>query len=212
MNRPAELEVTDPFAAAMAEQDVRGRSLWVDAWHRLLKNKAAVVSGIIMFVIPKFETIFKEVGGKVELPALTVFMQDFSKWLTKGYGWAYLIAAIPILYGINAIHGNSNIRGATVFPHNIGLGASNEPELIRKVARITAREVLACGLDWIFAPNLAVAGDIGEGGGEIGVLERAATPHLRRHLAREGQHRRTIGLGVVEPGEQIGRAGPRDAE
>lgn len=68
--------------------------------------------------------------------------------------------AIPILYGINAIHGNSNIRGATVFPHNIGLGASNEPELIRKVARITAREVLACGLDWVFAPNLAVAGNI----------------------------------------------------
>jgi beta-glucosidase len=68
--------------------------------------------------------------------------------------------AIPILYGINAIHGNSNIRGATVFPHNIGLGASNEPELIRKVARITAREVLACGLDWIFAPNLAVAANI----------------------------------------------------
>ncbi len=66
----------------------------------VLSLAGLILLGIIMFVIPKFETIFKEVGGKVELPALTVFMQDFSKWLTKGYGWAYLIAAIPILYGV----------------------------------------------------------------------------------------------------------------
>jgi type IV pilus assembly protein PilC len=61
---------------------------------------ASVILGfIIMFVIPKFEEIFKEIGSKgLKLPALTVFMQDFSKWLTKGYGWAVLLALGPILY------------------------------------------------------------------------------------------------------------------
>lgn len=67
--------------------------------------------------------------------------------------------AIPILYGVDAIHGNANVLGATVFPHNIGLGACNDPELIQRIATITAREVLATGLDWSFAPTLAVAKD-----------------------------------------------------
>lgn len=66
---------------------------------------------------------------------------------------------IPILYGADAIHGHNNVRGATVFPHHIGLGAANDPELMERIARVTAREVLATGLDWTFAPTLAVAGD-----------------------------------------------------
>jgi beta-glucosidase len=68
--------------------------------------------------------------------------------------------AIPIIYGVDANHGHSNVRGATVFPHNIGLGAANEPGLLRRIARITAREVLATGLDWTFAPAVSVARDI----------------------------------------------------
>lgn len=71
--------------------------------------------------------------------------------------------AIPLLYGVDAIHGNANIKGATIFPHNIGLGAAHEPGLVRKVADITAREVLAAGIDWTFAPNLAVARNISWG-------------------------------------------------
>ena len=50
--RPADASVEDAFAAALAEKDERGRSLWIDAWHRLLKNRAAVVSGVIMAVSP----------------------------------------------------------------------------------------------------------------------------------------------------------------
>jgi beta-glucosidase len=65
--------------------------------------------------------------------------------------------AIPILYGTDAIHGHNNVRGATVFPHNIGLGASNDPELLNRVAQITALEVLATGIEWALAPDLAVA-------------------------------------------------------
>ena len=48
MNNSVDIQAEDPFAAAMIEDDIRGRSLWVDAWHRLLKNRAAVISGIIM--------------------------------------------------------------------------------------------------------------------------------------------------------------------
>jgi len=68
--------------------------------------------------------------------------------------------AIPILYGVNAIHGNNNTRGATIFPHNIGLGAAHDPELIQRIAQVTALEVLATGVDWVFAPNLSIACDI----------------------------------------------------
>ena len=65
--------------------------------------------------------------------------------------------AIPILYGIDAIHGNNNVQGATIFPHNIGLGAANDADLLAKVAQVTAKEILASGVEWTFAPTLAVA-------------------------------------------------------
>jgi beta-glucosidase len=65
---------------------------------------------------------------------------------------------IPIIYGLDAVHGNNNVKGATVFPHNIGLGAANDTQLIKQIAQVTAKEVLATGVDWTFAPNLAVSG------------------------------------------------------
>lgn len=67
--------------------------------------------------------------------------------------------AIPVIYGVDAVHGNNNVIGATVFPHNIGLGAANDPALIRRIAEATAKEVLATGVEWTFAPTLAVARD-----------------------------------------------------
>jgi beta-glucosidase len=67
---------------------------------------------------------------------------------------------IPLLYAVDAIHGNANVLGATVMPHNIGLGAAHDPDLIERVARVTAKEVLATGLDWTFAPTLAVVGNV----------------------------------------------------
>jgi len=63
---------------------------------------------------------------------------------------------IPILYGVDAIHGNNNVRGATVFPHNIGLGAANDSDLIERIAKVTSKEILAAGVEWTFAPTLAV--------------------------------------------------------
>ncbi|MEA5462395.1 glycoside hydrolase family 3 protein, partial [Leptothoe sp. PORK10 BA2] len=67
--------------------------------------------------------------------------------------------AIPLLWGTDAVHGHNNIVGATIFPHNIGLGATRNPKLIQKIGEITAREVIVTGMDWTFAPTLAVAQD-----------------------------------------------------
>jgi len=64
---------------------------------------------------------------------------------------------IPLLYGIDAVHGHNNIEGAVIFPHNIGLGATRNPESVEKAARATAEEVAASGINWDFAPCIAVA-------------------------------------------------------
>jgi beta-glucosidase len=67
---------------------------------------------------------------------------------------------IPILFGIDAVHGHAKVRGATIFPHNVGLGAAHDPSLIEKIGRATAEEVAATGIDWTFAPTVAVARDV----------------------------------------------------
>ena len=64
--------------------------------------------------------------------------------------------AIPIIWGIDAVHGHANLKGAIIFPHNIGLGAMNNPDLIEQIAGVTAHELTISGHDWTFAPTLAV--------------------------------------------------------
>lgn len=66
---------------------------------------------------------------------------------------------IPLIYGIDAVHGHNNVQGATIFPHNIGLGCTFDSEIVYKVADVTAREVAATGIDWNFAPCLAIPQD-----------------------------------------------------
>jgi beta-glucosidase len=68
-------------------------------------------------------------------------------------------STIPTMWGTDAVHGHNNVIGATLFPHNIGLGAANNPELIEKIAEITATEVMVTGIDWVFAPTVAVVRD-----------------------------------------------------
>jgi beta-glucosidase len=67
---------------------------------------------------------------------------------------------IPILYGTDAVHGHNNLRGATIFPHNIALGAAGDPGLVRRIGRATARETAATGARWTFAPTVAVPQDL----------------------------------------------------
>lgn len=63
---------------------------------------------------------------------------------------------IPILWGTDAVHGHNNVIGATIFPHNIGLGSTMNPDLIKKIGQAVAREVLSTGIPWTFAPTIAV--------------------------------------------------------
>jgi len=67
--------------------------------------------------------------------------------------------AIPLLFGIDAVHGHNNVIGATLFPHNIGLGAMRDPALVGRIAEITARELRVTGAEWTFAPTLTVPRD-----------------------------------------------------
>jgi beta-glucosidase len=63
---------------------------------------------------------------------------------------------IPLIFGIDAVHGNANVVGATIFPHNVGLGAMHDPALIRRIGRATALETAAAGIDWAFGPTVTV--------------------------------------------------------
>src|ERR1700733_10184158 len=69
-------------------------------------------------------------------------------------------APIPILFGIDAVHGHAKVVGATIFPHNVALGAAHDPELVGRIGRATAEEVSSTGVDWTFAPTVAVARDV----------------------------------------------------
>jgi beta-glucosidase len=86
--------------------------------------------------------------------------------LTDDYYRASLTATsaahppIPILFGIDAVHGHAKVVGATIFPHNVALGAARDPDLVRRIGQATAEEVAATGIDWTFAPTVAVARDV----------------------------------------------------
>ncbi len=91
---------------------------------------------------------------------------DSQTWLSAADGyWDASVdpegveLAIPIIWGIDAVHGHANLLGATVFPHNIGLGAARDPELIKQIMQATAQEIIVSGHDWTFAPTLAVPRD-----------------------------------------------------
>lgn len=93
-------------------------------------------------------------------------------------------SGIPIIYGIDAVHGNNNVKNATIFPHNIGLGAANNPELMEAIGVATAREVKAIGVDWNFAPAVSSAQDIRWGRSyesyseDIQQIARLAVPYI----------------------------------
>jgi beta-glucosidase len=66
---------------------------------------------------------------------------------------------IPLMWGTDAVHGHNNIVGATFFPHNIGLGATRNPRLLRRIGEVTAKEIRVTGQEWTFAPTIAVVRD-----------------------------------------------------
>lgn len=97
-------------------------------------------------------------GGRYDAPA--------SDWLAAANAFydasmrpSGALPRIPVIWGSDAVHGHNNVVGATLFPHNIGLGAARNPALVRRIAEITAIEMRVTGLDWTFAPTLAVVRD-----------------------------------------------------
>jgi len=112
---------------------------------------------------------------------------------------AYHVAArrsrlgIPLLFGIDAVHGIGGIVGATVFPHNIGLGATRDAKLVQRVAAITAREAGAMGIDWTFAPVLAAARDERWGRTYESFSEEPALPSLLGAAAVRGYQGTRLG-------------------
>lgn len=97
-------------------------------------------------------------GGDVRAPASAWLALADEFWIAStdtsdgGVG-------IPAMWGTDAVHGHNNLVGATLFPHNIGLGAANNPELLHEIGRVTAKEMLITGVDWTFAPTIAIARD-----------------------------------------------------
>jgi beta-glucosidase len=96
-------------------------------------------------------------GGSVPTPNTPQAWAD----MVDGFQRAALATRlhIPLIYGVDSVHGHGNLYGATVFPHNIGLGATRDPELVREVEHITAEETRASGPQWAFAPCICAARD-----------------------------------------------------
>ena len=117
----------------------------------------------------------------------------------------------PLIWGIDAVHGNNNVRGAVIYPHNIGLGASGNAQLVRDIGRATARAVRATGQQWAFAPTLAVVQHVrwgrtyesfGNDPALVARLGRAAVEGLQENLAQ--------GIGVLASAKHfVGDGGTR---
>lgn len=126
---------------------------------------------------------------------------------------------IPAIWGIDAVHGHSNIVGATLFPHNIGLGAMRDPALMRRIGRVTAIEMRVTGIDWTFAPTIAVVRDVRwgrsyEGFGEVPEIATSyAGPLVEGLQGRIGGRTWLKGGHVIATAKHfLGDGGTRDGK
>ncbi len=140
-------------------------------------------------------------------------------------GWANMVdgfqryalrtrLGIPIIYGVDAVHGNAEMRGATIFPVEVGLGASLDPDLVTRVAQATADEMLATGISWDFAPVIAVPQDIRWGraweafGEKTNLVSELGTAYIKglQTLSKESIPGRSIYV-LASPKHYIGDGG-----
>lgn len=120
-------------------------------------------------------------GNEKAAPAEWLKLMDAFWEASMNADWAG--ERIPVIFGIDAVHGHANVVGATIFPHNIGLGAMRNPDLIRKIGEVTAREMAVTGADWDFSPTVAVPRDdrwgrTYEGWSEDPSVQRAYAPAM----------------------------------
>ena len=97
-------------------------------------------------------------GGKFPNKNKNSSVEDWKKLSEEFYNASLVVngVLIPILWGTDAVHGHNNVIGATIFPHNIGLGSTMNPDLIERIGEAVAKEVLSTGIPWTFAPTIAV--------------------------------------------------------
>jgi beta-glucosidase len=113
---------------------------------------------------------------------------------------------IPLMWGIDAVHGHANIVGATIFPQNIGLGATRDPELVRRIGQVTAKEMTITGIDWDFSPTLAVVRDDRWGRSYEGFSEDPSVVRLLAGKIVEGLQGRAGTRDFLAPGHVIATA------
>ncbi len=111
---------------------------------------------------------------------------------------------IPLIYGVDAIHGHANLKDATVFPHNIGLGATGDADLVRRIARATALETAATGIRWNYGPVLAVPQDIRWGRTYEGFSDDTALVTELGQAYLLGLQDAGNGLGLADPAAVLG--------
>jgi beta-glucosidase len=135
----------DALLAQMTLDEKIGQMVQVDS--SALKDKAAVQKYFLGSVLS---------GGSSD-PADGNSVQSWLKFVSEFQNQALQTRLkIPLIYGIDAVHGHNNIDGATIFPHHIGLGATHNPKLVERAERVTAEEVAGTGIRWAFAPCVAV--------------------------------------------------------
>ena len=157
-----------PMSVALAEVPISDRVDAVMATLTLEQKVAQMIQGEIKHVTPddlRRYGLGSVLNGGGSFPAQNKYssIQDWVD-LADDYYLASIdssegSAGIPVIWGTDAVHGHNNVIGATIFPHNIALGAVGDPALTAAIAEATAKEVSATGIDWIFAPTLAVAKD-----------------------------------------------------
>ena len=221
---PALLALGSPAAALDSPQDtaLAHPALWPAA-HSPAAITDVKTEAFITALMAKM-TVEEKVGQTIQADIASITPDDLRKYplgalLAGGNSspggdewappakWVEMIEAfrraaaertsIPLIFGIDAVHGHNNIVGATIFPHNIGLGAARDPDLIRRIGAATAEEVAVTGADWTFGPTVTVPRDVRWGrtyegyGAEPEIVESYAGPM-------------TLGLqGALEPGEPI---------
>ncbi len=150
----AALPYQDP-ALPVADRvtDLLGRMTLADKVGQMIQAERAVVTGAQVTEY-RLGSILSG-GGSAPSPNTPAGWAD----MYDNYQRAALATPlrIPMIYGIDAVHGNNNVPGSTIFPHNIGLGATRDPELVERIGEATADEVTGAGLDWTFAPCVCVA-------------------------------------------------------
>ncbi|XVF06620.1 hypothetical protein REPUB_Repub06bG0065100 [Reevesia pubescens] len=155
LNQPLNVQIKDLIGRMTLEEKI-GQMVQIE------RNVTSAETQGIIFLLWQLAGSVLSGGGSVPAPQASAkvwinMVNEFQK------GALSTRLGIPMIYGIDAVHGHNNVYKATIFPRNIGLGATRDPELVKKIGAATALEVRATGIQYAFAPCIAVCRDLGWG-------------------------------------------------